>query len=61
LGAYQQIAIAGGIALVLFVNWGIALQGDDAWVLSIGWRYMMVSLAVPRREASSPFLIPRSM
>jgi SP family xylose:H+ symportor-like MFS transporter len=47
LGAYQQIAIAGGIAIVLFVNWGIALQGDDTWVLETGWRYMMVSLAVP--------------
>jgi SP family xylose:H+ symportor-like MFS transporter len=47
LGAYQQIAIAGGIAIVLFVNWGIALQGDDNWVLRTGWRYMMVSLAVP--------------
>jgi len=47
LGAYQQIAIAGGIAIVLFVNWGIALQGDDIWVLETGWRYMMVSLAVP--------------
>jgi SP family xylose:H+ symportor-like MFS transporter len=47
LGAYQQIAIAGGIAIVLFVNWGIALQGDDNWVLQTGWRYMMVSLAVP--------------
>ena len=47
LGAYQQIAIAGGIAIVLFVNWGIALQGDDKWVLNTGWRYMMVSLAVP--------------
>jgi SP family xylose:H+ symportor-like MFS transporter len=47
LGAYQQIALAGGIAIVLFVNWGIALQGDDLWVLTTGWRYMMVSLAVP--------------
>jgi MFS transporter, SP family, xylose:H+ symportor len=47
LGAYQQIAIAGGIAIVLFVNWGIALQGDEAWVLETGWRYMMVSLLVP--------------
>jgi len=47
LGAYQQIAIAGGIAIALFVNWGIALQGDDVWVLNTGWRYMMVSLAVP--------------
>ncbi len=47
LGAYQQIAIAGGIAIVLFVNWGIALQGDETWVLETGWRYMMVSLLVP--------------
>jgi len=47
LGAYQQIAIVGGIALAMFVNWGIALQGDDAWVLNTGWRQMMVSLAVP--------------
>ena len=47
LGAYQQIAIAGGIAIVLFVNWGIGLQGDDTWVLETGWRWMMVSLSVP--------------
>ena len=47
LGAYQQIAIAGGIVIVLFVSWGIGLQGDDVWVLETGWRYMMVSLAVP--------------
>jgi SP family xylose:H+ symportor-like MFS transporter len=47
LGAYQQIAIAGGIVMALFVNWGIGLQGDDVWVLESGWRYMMVSLAIP--------------
>jgi SP family xylose:H+ symportor-like MFS transporter len=47
LGAYQQIAIAGGICMVLFVNWGIALQGDDIWVLTTGWRYMMLSMAIP--------------
>ncbi len=47
LGAYQQIAIAGGICMVLFVNWGIALQGDDLWVLNTGWRYMMLSMAIP--------------
>ena len=47
LGAYQQIAIAGGITIVLFVNWGIGLQGDDAWVLRTGWRWMMLSMAVP--------------
>jgi MFS transporter, SP family, xylose:H+ symportor len=47
LAAYQQIAIAGGVAIVLFVNWGIALQGDDNWMMSVGWRYMMLSLAIP--------------
>ncbi|HET7812400.1 MAG TPA: sugar porter family MFS transporter [Steroidobacteraceae bacterium] len=47
LGAYQQIAITGGMTIAYFVNWGIALQGDDTWVLETGWRWMMLSLAVP--------------
>ena len=47
LGAYQQIAIAGGISVVLFVNWSISLQGDDLWTLETGWRYMMLMMAVP--------------
>jgi MFS transporter, SP family, xylose:H+ symportor len=47
LGAYQQIAITGGMTIAYFVSWGIALQGDDNWVLETGWRWMMLSLAVP--------------
>jgi len=47
LGAYQQIAIIGGMTIAYFVNWGIGLQGDDVWVLETGWRWMMLSLAVP--------------
>jgi SP family xylose:H+ symportor-like MFS transporter len=47
LASYQQIAIGGGICMALLVNWGIAVQGDDAWLLRTGWRFMMVSLAVP--------------
>jgi len=47
LGAYQQIAITGGMTIAYFVNWGIALQGDDVWVLETGWRWMMMSLAIP--------------
>jgi len=47
LGAYQQIAIIGGMTVAYFVNWGIALQGGDTWVLDTGWRWMMLSLAVP--------------
>jgi SP family xylose:H+ symportor-like MFS transporter len=47
LVTYQQIAIVGGMVIVYFVNWAIAAQGDDAWVLSTGWRYMLLSGAVP--------------
>ena len=47
LGAYQQIAIIGGMTIAYFVNWGITLQGGDSWVLETGWRWMMLSLAVP--------------
>jgi SP family xylose:H+ symportor-like MFS transporter len=47
LVTYQQIAIVSGMTLVYFVNWAIAAQGDDAWVLSTGWRYMLLSAAVP--------------
>jgi MFS transporter, SP family, xylose:H+ symportor len=47
LGAYQQIAIIGGMTIAYVVNWGISLQGDDAWVLATGWRWMMLALALP--------------
>jgi SP family xylose:H+ symportor-like MFS transporter len=47
LGAYQQVAIIGGMTIAYMVNWGITLQGGDAWVLETGWRLMMLSLAIP--------------
>ena len=47
LVTYQQVAIVSGMTLVYFINWFIASQGDDAWVLSTGWRYMLLSGAVP--------------
>lgn len=47
LGAYQQIAITGGMTIAYLVIWGIGLQGDDMWVLDTGWRWMMLSLTVP--------------
>src|ERR1044072_7652144 len=47
LGAYQQIASTGGMTIAYFVNWGITLQGDDTWVFETGWRWMMLSLAIP--------------
>jgi MFS transporter, SP family, xylose:H+ symportor len=47
LVTYQQIAIVSGMVLVYFVNWAIAAQGNDAWVLSTGWRYMLLSGSIP--------------
>lgn len=47
LVTYQQVAIVGGMTLVYFVNWFIASQGDDQWVLTTGWRYMLTSAAIP--------------
>jgi SP family xylose:H+ symportor-like MFS transporter len=47
LVTYQQIAIVGGMVIVYFVNWAIAEQGDDTWVLQTGWRYMLLSGAIP--------------
>ena len=47
LVTYQQVAIVGGMTLVYFVNWFIASQGDDQWVLSTGWRFMLLSAAIP--------------
>ena len=47
LVTYQQIAIVSGMTLVYFVNWAIAHQGDEAWGLSTGWRYMLLSGSIP--------------
>jgi len=47
LVSFNQLAIVGGILLVYFVNYFVASQGDDAWVKSTGWRYMLASEAIP--------------
>jgi MFS transporter, SP family, xylose:H+ symportor len=47
LVSFNQLSIVLGIALVYFVNWAIAKQGDDTWVRTTGWRLMLVSEAVP--------------
>lgn len=47
LGAYQQVAIIGGMTLAYFVNWGVTLQGGDGWMLETGWRLLMLSLCIP--------------
>jgi SP family xylose:H+ symportor-like MFS transporter len=41
------MAIVLGIVAVYFVNWTIALQGDQGWLDRIGWRMMLGSEALP--------------
>lgn len=43
----QQIAIVGGINLVYVVNAIIQGQGNHDWLMSVGWRYMLGSAALP--------------
>lgn len=47
LVTFQQIAIVGGMLVVYFVNWGIASMGDDRWILTVGWRWMLASAVIP--------------
>lgn len=47
LVTYNQMAIVLGIVGVYFVNWAIARQGNQAWLQSVGWRWMFASEAIP--------------
>ncbi|MGA7713525.1 MAG: D-xylose transporter XylE [Rhizomicrobium sp.] len=47
LVTFQQIAIVGGMLVVYFVNWAIAIQGNDTWILAVGWRWMLASEVIP--------------
>ena len=53
LVSFNQLAIVGGILLVYFVNWYIASLGNDVWLKSVGWRWMLASEAIP----SAVFLV----
>ena len=43
----NQFAIIFGMLVVYFVNYFIAGQGDEAWNVTTGWRWMFGSEAVP--------------
>lgn len=47
LVSWNQFAIVFGMLVVYFVNWGIARGGDDAWLQTIGWRWMFASEILP--------------
>jgi SP family xylose:H+ symportor-like MFS transporter len=43
----NQFAIVTGFLVVYFVNYFIALQGDQMWNQQVGWRWMFGSEALP--------------
>ena len=43
----NQFAIITGMLIIYFVNYFIVLQGDEAWNISSGWRWMFASGAIP--------------
>ena len=47
LVSWNQFAIIGGMLVVYFVNYSIALQGNDNWLNDIGWRWMFASEVIP--------------
>jgi MFS transporter, SP family, xylose:H+ symportor len=48
LVAWNQFAIIFGMLVIYFVNYGISRMGSgDAWLNTIGWRYMFLSGAIP--------------
>ena len=49
----NQFAIVTGMLVIYFVNYFIALNGDEAWNVATGWRWMFASGTVP----SALFLI----
>ena len=47
LVSVNQFAIVTGMLLVYFVNYFIALQGDEQWNVEAGWRWMFGSETLP--------------
>lgn len=45
--SFNQFAIIAGQLIVYFVNYFIALSGDNTWLDTVGWRYMFLSEVVP--------------
>ena len=48
LVAWNQFAMIFGMLVIYFVNYGISKTGSgDAWLNTIGWRYMFLSGTIP--------------
>lgn len=47
LVSWNQFAIIFGMLVVYFVNYFIARQGTDQWLIQTGWRWMFASETIP--------------
>ena len=47
LVSFNQFAIIFGMLLIYFVNYYIAQQGDEQWLVTDGWRWMFFSGVIP--------------
>ena len=47
LVSWNQFAIIFGMLIIYFVNYFIARQGDERWLIEEGWRWMFFSGAIP--------------
>jgi SP family xylose:H+ symportor-like MFS transporter len=47
LVSFNQFAIIFGMQVIYFVNYFIAKQGNDLWLVNEGWRWMFLSGAIP--------------
>ena len=47
LVSFNQLAIISGMLIIYFVNYFIARQGDEQWLITDGWRWMFFSGVIP--------------
>jgi MFS transporter, SP family, xylose:H+ symportor len=47
LVSFNQFAIIFGMLVIYFVNYSIAKQGNEQWLVTDGWRWMFFSGAIP--------------
>jgi len=47
LVSFNQLAIIFGMLVIYFVNYFIARQGDEHWLITTGWRWMFFSGVIP--------------
>jgi SP family xylose:H+ symportor-like MFS transporter len=47
LVSFNQLAIISGMLIIYFVNYFIARQGNEQWLITEGWRWMFFSGVIP--------------